>query len=243
MMKARLKEIFFPKQQAVSIDAEEELLALDVPEFEDFIEQVLAIPEASFYQSALREDPIYSRMSAELQAELIALAEDCGQTYADEALAESASISGLLDFKGLAYSNPAMPNGGGYVIFAQYVEPDKITVFQDSIDKFLALVKGSRYEELFPEKLIKEVLMAHEYFHYLEFQNEKTIVTKTKRMTLWTLLGYQHQTKFISLSEMSAMAFAKAYHHLSFSPFVLDCLLTYAYSKEMSYRIYQNIRG
>lgn len=240
MMNMNIKKIFFPNSQAPP--KQEETDVASVPDFEAFVELVMAIPEEKFYQDALKADPVYGRMTEELKAELIAEAVICGSDYAESVKKEAPNLSVLLEREGIIYTNPPTPNGGSYLIFAQYVEPNKITVFQDSIDKFLNLVSGTKYQHVFSEKILKQLLIAHEYFHYLEFKDAASVITKTKKMVLWSLLGYRYQTTFMSLSEMSAMAFAKAYLGLDYSPFVLDCLLTYAYNKEMSYQIYQNIR-
>ncbi|MGT2929077.1 hypothetical protein ACVR1G_02290 [Streptococcus dentasini] len=240
MMNMNIKKIFFPNSQAPP--KPEATDAASVPDFETFVELVMAIPEEKFYQDALKADPVYGRMTEELKAELIAEAVTCGSAYAEGVRTEAPDLPALLEREGIIYTNPPIPSGGSYLIFAQYVEPNKITVFQDSIDKFLNLVSGTKYQHDFSEKALKQLLIAHEYFHYLEFKDAASVITKSKKMVLWSLLGYRYQTTFISLSEMSAMAFAKAYLGLAYSPFILDCLLTYAYNKEMSYQIYQNIR-
>lgn len=239
-MKMNIKKILFPNSQPPP--DQETASTAAVPDFETFVEMVMAIPEEKFYQHALKADPVYGRMTEELKAELIAAAVACGSDYAERAKKETMDIFALLDKADIAYTNPAAPSGGSYLIFAQYVEPNKITVFQDSINQFLNLVCQTKYRHDFSEKMLKQLLVAHEYFHCLEFRYEASIITKTKKMVLWSFLRYRYETAFISLSEMSAMAFARAYLELPYSPFVLDCLLTYAYNKEMSYQIYQNIR-
>ncbi|MGT2908116.1 hypothetical protein [Streptococcus dentiloxodontae] len=241
MMKENLKKIFFPRQDQKTIQIPDEKTS-QVPDFETFIDLVLAIPEEYFFQKALEDDPIYGRLTRKHKQELVAEARSCGSQFAQEALKQSKNIFQLLKEEQIDYSNPDKPNGGSYVIFAQYTEPNHITVFQDSVAKFLELVATTKYRSFLTEERLKSLLLAHEYFHYLEFSHEKTIVTKTKKMVLWRFLGYAYQTRFICLSEMSAMVFAKTYTDFPYSPYILDCLLTYAYNKELSYKIYQSIK-
>ena len=42
---------------------------------------------------------------------------------------------------GMKVKMPKVPTGGGVVLFAQYVQPDEITIFTDCVDKAAALEK------------------------------------------------------------------------------------------------------
>lgn len=70
------------------------------------------------------------------------------------------------------------------MLFAQFVEPDEITIFTDCVDK------ASRLEEecgcdLLRRENLTNTLLAHELFHAVEEQHVKEIYTRTERVELW----------------------------------------------------------
>ena len=79
---------------------------------------------------------------------------------------------------------PKVPTGGGVVLFAQYVQPDEITIFTDCVDKAAALEKQCGCPLLKKERLL-EILLAHELFHAVEEQYAGEIFTRTEKIELW----------------------------------------------------------
>ena len=70
------------------------------------------------------------------------------------------------------------------MLFAQFVEPDEITIFTDCVDK------ASRLEEecgcdLLRRENLTNTLLAHELFHAVEERHVKEIYTRTERVELW----------------------------------------------------------
>lgn len=70
------------------------------------------------------------------------------------------------------------------VLFAQYVQPDEITIFMDCVEKAAQLQKKSGCTLLEKETLTK-ILLAHELFHAVEELHEKEIYTRTEEVELW----------------------------------------------------------
>ena len=100
-----------------------------------------------------------------------------------------------------------IPNGGGHVIFAQYEESGRITIFMDCIKKAEELIAGEQMEDLFKGADLFSVLLAHELFHAVEQEKRKTIFTQTEKIELWKR-PFSNKSRLIALSEMAAMAFA-----------------------------------
>ncbi len=90
-----------------------------------------------------------------------------------------------------------------------------------------------------PERLM-DVLLAHELFHGAEEQNADRIYTRTEKVELWRK-PFSNRSTIACLSEMAAMAFAKELLGLSASPYMLDVLLLYAYSREQAWALYDEI--
>ena len=127
----------------------------------------------------------------------------------------------------------------GQVLFAQFIRSDEITVFTDCVRRAGALREESGCPLLEPERLM-DVLLAHELFHGAEEQNADRIYTRTEKVELWRK-PFSNRSTIACLSEMAAMAFAKELLGLSASPYMLDVLLLYAYSREQAWALYDEI--
>ena len=84
--------------------------------------------------------------------------------------------------KGIQIKTPDIPNGGGHVIFAQYEESGRITIFMDCIKKAEELIAGEQMEDLFKGADLFSVLLAHELFHAVEQEKRKQYLPRQKRL-------------------------------------------------------------
>ena len=96
----------------------------------------------------------------------------------------------------------------------------------DCIEKAEKLINKEKLQSFFPAADLKDVLMAHELFHGIEYRKRKQIFTQTEKIELWRR-PFSNKSKILCLSEMAAMAFAKRMTGISCSPYVLDVLLMY----------------
>ena len=74
-----------------------------------------------------------------------------------------------------------------------------------------------------------------------EEQNAEQIYTRTEKVELWKK-PFSNRSTIACLSEMAAMAFARELLGLSVSPYMLDVLLLYAYSREQAWALYEELR-
>ncbi len=191
---------------------------------------------------AYYHEPLERKISAEKKIEYCVKANLCGQQEAEKLLCDypNDSVSAIIEKQGFKMSFPDIPNGGGHVIFAQYVEPDQITVFMDCVKKAKGLIRKENLEKYLIDFDLKDILLAHELFHGIEYRNAKTIYTQTEKIDLWRK-PFVNRSRIIALSEMAAMAFAKRMTKLTFSPYVLDVLLMYCYNSEAASGLYDEI--
>ena len=135
---------------------------------------------------------------------------------------------------GLKLKTPATPAGGGQVLFAQFVQPDEITIFTDCLDKAETL--GG----LLPARAkLQGIILAHELFHAVEEANPD-IYTRTEKIELWRK-PFSNKSCIVCLSEIAAMAFAKQLLGLDFNPYALDVLLVYPYDAQAACGLYAEI--
>ena len=116
--------------------------------------------------------------------ELIKKANLCGREYAKKIREENGSINVYKITKnlGIKVDYPQRPNGGGHIIFAQFVNPNKVTIFKDSVDKAIDLIDKEKLQELFNNVNIEEILLAHEIFHYIEEHNRDDMFIQTEKI-------------------------------------------------------------
>ena len=88
-------------------------------------------------------------------------------------------------------------------------EKSSITVYEDSLQSMaeacMALPKGFSISR---EKCL-EVHLAHEFFHYLEFEEGKTVAEKLPKAQIGKFFGWTRMASIQQSSEIAAHAFAK----------------------------------
>lgn len=218
----------------------------------EMVEQLLALSDAQLGQYAFLHEPLEGKFSPEQKESYIRQANACGQQTAME-LRESirarigdeksaALLTELTKELRLTVRDEQIPSGGGHVIFAQYVEPDQVTIFRDCLDRLEELIRAEDLEDLFRGVDFRSVLLAHEIFHAVEYARKDRIYTQTEKVELWRK-PFSNKSKILALSEIAAMAFAKELCEISFSPYVLDVLLIAPYNRDAACALYEEIMG
>lgn len=215
----------------------------------EMIVDLKALSEEQWGLYAFSRDPIEGKFTREQKAAYTKQAAACGRTEAaflKEALQHTeprtaetpgARAAGYL---GLRIQTPEIPNGGGHVIFAQYVEPDEITIFMDGVKKYRSLMEQPEIREILEDTDIYELLLAHELFHGIEYQKRDRIYTRTEKVELWRK-PFSNRSGIIALGEIAAMAFAKQWMELSMQPFVYDVVLMWVYEPQAAQSLYEEI--
>lgn len=204
--------------------------------------RLMELGDEEWGRYAFRHEPLERKLSEEQKKIYTKQAMECGREEAALLKEESKgrTVEETARVKGITVETPDIPNGGGHVIFAQYEESGKITVFMDCIKKAKTLIAEEQMEDLFAGTDLFSVLLAHELFHVIEHEKRKTIFTQTEKIELWRR-PFSNKSRLIALSEMAAMAFAGEMLNLSFSPYVLDVVLMYCYNQEASQALYEEI--
>ncbi|MDR0718886.1 MAG: hypothetical protein LBF78_04560 [Treponema sp.] len=192
---------------------------------------------------AFSTDPMGRVISPEDKFILSRKAQDCGKAMAQKTAAEyeTAKIRELVKRAGLTIEKTTGAEHGGTIHFAEFAEPDKIRIYESCLEKTpLGEEQLSRdAKDLLAST--EEVLITHELFHYLEYQQRDTIFTRTYVHHLRPILFFHPTARLLCISEIAAMAFIKEYLKLPCSPYVFDLLLIYGFNKDKAYRLYNNI--
>ena len=209
---------------------------------EDMLEQLVKLTPLKWGGYAFYHEPLERKFSGEEKEAYTKKAEECGILEAKKLRTQfpEMEVRQIAEALGVKVETPDTPTGGGHVVFAQYVEPDEITIFKDCVVRAGTLIREKQLERYLPGLNVEEVLMAHELFHAVEFQKKKEIYTQVEKIELWHK-PFSNKSRIVALSEIAAMAFAGEMTQLSFSPYVLDVLLMYGYNKEAACALYEEI--
>lgn len=208
----------------------------------EMVEEMMAIREELWGRYAFLHEPLERKITKEQKEEYAGLAMACGR---EEAVRLKEDCPGqmvreIVFEQGIRLDTPDMPNGGGHIIFAQFEESGKITIFMDCVKKAKKLIQEEQLEDLFADVDIFSVLLSHELFHAIEHKKRKEIFTQTEKIELWRR-PFSNKSRIIALSEMAAMAFAKELQNLAFSPYILDVVLMYCYNEEAAEALFEEM--
>lgn len=189
------------------------------------IEQLCTLPGEIFWQEEFWRDKQTRKWDKEKMLRLGEQASICGvqtakdlkERFPDKSLEETCTALGV------EVSEFDFPPGAGRQVFALYHAPDQISLRRVVIEKADDLLKENQLTHLLQGCTSMDIVLAHELFHAVEYQQRDTIFTCTYRENL----GLFRRNEFIRpLGEIAAMSFAKELLNLSYNPIVMDCVLT-----------------
>lgn len=203
------------------------------------MEHLLSLDETAWYLYAWSRDPLEGRFSREQKLAYGFRAAECGRSEAQLILGKT-DVWDIAARMGLKVLTPQVPGGGGHVIFAQYQEPDSITIFMDGAERAQKLIREEKLEGLLGNRAVKDVLLAHELFHVTEYRKRDCIFTQTEKVELWKK-PFSNRSRILCLGEIAGMEFARCLTGITFTPYVLDVLMMYGYDKEAATALYEEI--
>ncbi len=209
------------------------------------IEELLKLQDKYFAIYQVYTDPIQGKITDEIRNTIIEQSLICGLEEADKLLGKlkkqklPMDICQLIQEFRIRIKEEERDNSLNYIYFGAFEEPGTITLYTDNIRKGEELIREYKIKELLNINL-KEVILAHELFHYIETRNKKLFVNQY-RIKLWKLGPYTHTSLLSCTSEIASMAFAKRLLNLNFCPNVLDVLLLYPHDRNEAKHIYKQI--
>ena len=168
------------------------------------VEHLLSLDETAWYLYAWSRDPLEGRFSREQKLAYGFRAAECGRNEAQL----KTDVWDIAAGMGLNVLTPQVPGGGGHVIFAQYQEPDSITIFMDGAERAQKLIREEKLEGLLGNRAVEDVLLAHELFHVTEYRKKDSIFTQTEKVELWKK-PFSNRSRILCLGEIAGMEFAR----------------------------------
>lgn len=107
----------------------------------DMVQTLEGVTEEAWGRYAFAREPLERKFTSQEKDAYTVKANACGREWAkrisEKYGTEDPKI--LAGKMGMKVKMPKVPTGGGVVLFAQYVQPDEITIFTDCVDKAAAL--------------------------------------------------------------------------------------------------------
>lgn len=216
------------------------------PEFKerklmDMLRDLKEIPLLDWDRYAFSRDPLNGKISPQNRRIYMEKAWQCGVEWADKAKAEYSNLSPkeLANALGMEVNYPQLPKSLDRVLFAEFIEPNSIHIYMDAIEKAFQLEEN--IQEITGNANISDILLLHELFHSIEEMHKKEIYTRTEEIKLWSLGFFKYKSGLVALGEIAAMGFAYRYSGIDFSPYLLDIILVYGYSKNEASGLYEEM--
>lgn len=209
------------------------------------VRELVKVGEEDWYPYAFSREPLNGRFDDDLRRDLMRRSISCGRDLACECRQSYGRWHprALAEELGVSVNRPSVPQSSDRVLFAEFLEPDTINLYRDGLDKCREMLRGEELRQLIGSvSVVSDILLAHELFHVFEMRRgdelwtnsyRSDIIRFTKRIT--------YNARISVLGEIAAMAFAKEACGISYSPYVLDVLLTYGYSPEASCALYDDM--
>lgn len=190
---------------------------------------------------AFSRDVLRDKVDSARKEEMIQRAIRCGYETADKIMdrlgtSDPGEIAGEL---GLQVEYLEKGQIADRVLFALFTPPDRIQIMKEPIDK---VIESGALNGFKTRQQIEDLIMGHEIFHYLEEEDEG-IYTRTEKIRLWKVLGFENRSTIRALSEIAGMYFSKKLNRFPYSPFALDILLYYNYNSEEALKMYREVTG
>lgn len=206
---------------------------------ESMMETLVQVDDISWGMYAFSRDILRDRITADVKKEMIEKAIRCGYEKADEIMSRfgTSDPEEIARELGLRVEYIDQGQVADRVLFALFTPPDRIQIMGEPIKKAVA---DPAVASLISEDQIKQLILGHEIFHYLEEEDE-AIYTRNEKIALWKVLGYTNLSTIRALSEIAGMYFSKKINSFSWSPFALDVILYYNYNVNEAGKIYNDV--
>lgn len=210
--------------------------------FEIMVDNLEKIDILVWGRYAIQRDILYKKIKKEDYDDLILNANECGNEYAKKIMEEFNTNDPLeiCENYNIKIIEGETKPGTQKLLLASFTTSNKIFISTPPIAKAYKLLKGLN-KSYYSKMALKDTILSHELFHYVENKYKKEIYTQTKKIVLWKIFGFKSTSNLRVLSEIAAMSFAKTLANVEFSPYMLDIIMLYPYDKKKTLDLYENI--
>lgn len=205
-------------------------------------EELCALADEDWFLYVFDGDPLSGKLTRGQKLDFAGGAAACGRELAEKLTRDQGPlpVEERIAACGGRLIRPPGEDRGPLPLFAAFTEPDEITVYSGNARAADRLRREEGLEDLIGPVPTEEVLLAHELFHLLEYR-EPGLYTRQKHVRLWKLGRWENRSGIFCLSEIAAMAFARALTGLACSAYVLDVVMLYVNNPQLALQKRQGI--
>ena len=205
----------------------------------EMLEHLSQVEDTAWGMYAFSRDMLRHKVGDEQKKDMIQKAICCGYRKAEEIMEQMGTSDPWEIARRLGLTVEYLDRGqiADRVLFALFTPPSQIQIMREPIDKAMGQCDLPGF---ISREQIENLILSHEIFHYLE-EEEETIYTRTEKICLWKLLGYENRSTIRALSEIAGMYFSRKINRFPYSPFALDILLYYNYNSEEALEMYREV--
>ncbi|WP_333676095.1 hypothetical protein [Muricomes intestini] len=210
----------------------------------EMITILMELPDCIWDSYAFSREPLNGRLTDGSRRKYARLAHQtgCAQAKETKTAFPQLTMEEIIQKLNIDLKIKNIQDDGNYIMFACYMEPNQILVYKKPIQQTIELLHQKGCENLISENQMQEILLAHELFHWYEYQ-KTNLPTSQKVLSLWKIGPLENKSRLVSLGEIAAMAFAKEMLGLSYSPYTLDILLLLTINLGLARELYNTILG
>ena len=205
------------------------------------IEDLIQLCDRNYALYQLNKDLLADKINEGEKEEIIILSQKCGRELARRVKAENPEldIEEYVQKLKIKIKNKKSDNLKNFISFGAFQEPDTIILYDDTVKMVSGYIQKKNIKFL-NNINIKDMIITHELFHYLETRNPE-MYSNRKKIVLWNLFSYKHLSKINAVSEIAASSFIRELLNLEFVPNIIDIILLYSIDENIGERIYNEI--
>ncbi len=210
-----------------------------------YVERLLDLTDSEWIRYVYSKELLRDKIPEQDKPVMAQKARECGrekarmikERYPGESAAEimrklGVSLQSIKPEKGKLDRN--------FFLYASFTPPSQISIDEAGAARAQELIASNSLTELLGKVDVREVMLFHELFHFLEL-NDGGIYTKKLRIPLWKLFSYTYTSTVGILSEFASMEFARELTRLEFELFLLDPVLMYAMDERAGVRLFERM--
>jgi hypothetical protein len=194
---------------------------------EQLLERIKSIPEERLAREKIKSDLLGSKIPPNEQEEVFLKSQKEGIEEARlllSHLSESFSIHKIIEEQNIDVSYRSLGKEESFTSIGYFETPNQIILNKDVFDTEIS--SGAIQMLNIDRSMLKELIIAHEYFHFIQESKQELFVNQYK-IKLWGIGFLQKYSTVHVLSEVAAAYFVKELYGLEWNPLILDWILLY----------------
>jgi len=207
---------------------------------QEWVSVLLELTDEDWCLYAFNRDPLVGRVPPGERMDFCRKAMECGTELARKTRNGHGEASPALMAERMGVKLVYKADEGANSMFANFQEPDTITVYTPNAKATDALIAEHSLHDLVGQVQVVDVLVAHELYHFLEHAMPE-LYTARKLVSLWKLGPIENRSRILCLEEIGAMSFTRELIGLACSAYIFNVLMLAPANLPKAQKLYERI--